>query len=100
VYGKKKDGHEETLPLAEYDLKGWKAVGSKLSGKDVSAIELLQKEDIEEEEMELDIEDDGDDENTTAAPQPDPILDELLKSRPKTPPSAPTKTEQSKLFDL
>jgi topoisomerase IV subunit A len=102
VYGKKKDGHEETMPLAEYDIKGWKAVGSKVNGKDVSAIELLQKEEIEEEEEELDLdtEDDGGDENAPKAPMPDPVLDELLKSRAKTPPTAPVKTEQSKLFDL
>lgn len=101
VYGKKKEGNEETLPLAEYDIKGWKAIGSKLNSKDVSAIELVQKEEVEEvaEEETEDSNDDGG-ETTPKTVKEDPILDELLKNRPKTPPSTPVKTEQSKLFDL
>ncbi len=102
VYGKKKEGNEETLPLTEYDIKGWKAIGSKLNSKDVSVIELVQKEEIVEEieEEEDDSNDDDGGETTPQMVKEDPILDELLKNHPKTPPSAPAKTEQSKLFDL
>lgn len=100
VYGKKKDGKEETLALAEYDIKGWKAVGTKISAKDVSEATLVEGEEPQEEEPESF--DNGDDEegsdNENGIVKEDPVLDEMLKSRPKPPTEGPTKIEQSSLF--
>lgn len=97
TYGKKKEATEETLQLAGYDVKGWKAVGTKLNGKDVTAMQLIEKA-VEEEEIETEDDDDGEDNGTLTAPTDDPVLDEMLKNRPKPPTDGTIKIEQSSLF--
>lgn len=99
--GKKKDGTEETISLLEYDIKGWKAIGTKLNDKDISAIEMVQKEDVEDVKAPTSNEDtpDSDDNANTTVPKDDPLLDELLKKDKEKKITPPTSIEQSRLFD-
>lgn len=98
--GKKKDDNEETISLAEHDVKGWRAIGSKLGSKDVSSIEVLQKEEEEDDNSdETNDSEEGENTPSSNAPKEDPVLDELLKNKGDSKPATPTSIEQSRLFD-